>query len=114
MALRFAELGSTLVLWDINKEANEETAAEVRRFKVAAYCYICDLSSRDDIYKAADQVGDYLQNGIILFGFWFSVIVRLFAIWTSLCQKVVNIPESKYHYGQSYLIFYMIYRTRIQ
>ncbi|XP_072660683.1 epidermal retinol dehydrogenase 2 [Canis lupus baileyi] len=57
LALRFARLGSVLVLWDINKEGNEDTcrmAQEAGATRV--YAYTCDCSQREDIYRVAEQV----------------------------------------------------------
>ncbi|ELT99901.1 hypothetical protein CAPTEDRAFT_124216 [Capitella teleta] len=76
MAQRFAEHGCTLILWDINKELNEETASLVKRHRVPAHTFICDLSDKDDIYAAAaktkEEVGevDILVNnaGIVTGG----------------------------------------------
>lgn len=56
MSKQFAKRGCILVLWDINKEGNEETAEEVRRLGASAYTYVCDLSQREDVYKNADMV----------------------------------------------------------
>jgi all-trans-retinol dehydrogenase (NAD+) len=56
MAHRFAKLGCKLVLWDVNGDGNEQTAAEVREFGATAYTFVCDISKRDDVYKAADEV----------------------------------------------------------
>ncbi|KAM6171823.1 epidermal retinol dehydrogenase 2-like [Erethizon dorsatum] len=57
LALQFANLGSVLVLWDINTEANEETrrmAQEAGATRVHAYT--CDCSRREEVYRVADQV----------------------------------------------------------
>jgi all-trans-retinol dehydrogenase (NAD+) len=56
MAHRFAKLGCKLVLWDVNGDGNEQTAAEVREFGATAYTFVCDISKWDDVYKAADEV----------------------------------------------------------
>uniref|UniRef100_A0A8C8YU61 Short chain dehydrogenase/reductase family 16C member 5 n=1 Tax=Prolemur simus TaxID=1328070 RepID=A0A8C8YU61_PROSS len=56
LALRFARLGSVLVLWDVNKEGNEETskmAWEAGATRVHAYT--CDCSQREEVYRVADQ-----------------------------------------------------------
>jgi len=55
MAIRFAKLGCNLVLWDINEEGNKETAQQVKTHGVSVHTYKVDLSSRDDIYKVADE-----------------------------------------------------------
>ena len=56
MSLRFAQLGCRLVLWDVNKAGNEDTAAQCRKFGATAKCYEINLCNREDIYKVADQV----------------------------------------------------------
>ncbi|KAK2176128.1 hypothetical protein NP493_681g01079 [Ridgeia piscesae] len=53
---RFAKLGCELVLWDVNKEGNEQTAAQVKRLGVKVQAYEVDLSKREDVYKVADMV----------------------------------------------------------
>jgi NAD(P)-dependent dehydrogenase (short-subunit alcohol dehydrogenase family) len=58
MAVRFAKLGCNLVLWDVNREGNEQTALEVKEHGVMAHAYVVDLSSRDDTYKVAEQVSE--------------------------------------------------------
>ena len=56
LAISQAKIGSTLILWDINKEGNEETAAEIRKFGGKVSTYTVDLSKRDQIYATAEQV----------------------------------------------------------
>ncbi|XP_032738483.1 epidermal retinol dehydrogenase 2 [Lontra canadensis] len=57
LALRFACLGSVLVLWDINKEGNEETCRMVREAGATrVYAYTCDCSQKENIYRVAEQV----------------------------------------------------------
>ncbi|KAG9480649.1 hypothetical protein GDO78_012227 [Eleutherodactylus coqui] len=54
-AAEFAKLQSVLVLWDINKNGVEETAAQCRKIGAKVYTYVVDCSKREDISKAADQ-----------------------------------------------------------
>uniref|UniRef100_A0A8C3BKY3 Short chain dehydrogenase/reductase family 16C member 5 n=1 Tax=Cairina moschata TaxID=8855 RepID=A0A8C3BKY3_CAIMO len=57
LSIKFAKLGATLVLWDINQEGLHETsrlAGENGAVKVHAY--ICDCSKRQEVYRVADQV----------------------------------------------------------
>lgn len=57
LALKFAQLGSVLVLWDISQESNEETckmAGEAGATRV--YAYTCDCSRKEEIYRVANQV----------------------------------------------------------
>ena len=55
-AHRFAKLGCTVVVWDVNAEWNEETATQLRQYGVPVYAYTCDLCKRDEIYRIAEQV----------------------------------------------------------
>ncbi|NXL32775.1 RDHE2 dehydrogenase, partial [Glaucidium brasilianum] len=57
LSLKFASLGATLVLWDINQEGLKETSRLARENGgVRVHWYICDCSKRQDIYRVADQV----------------------------------------------------------
>ncbi|NXK38155.1 RDHE2 dehydrogenase, partial [Piprites chloris] len=57
LSLKFARLGATLVLWDINQEGLKETVRLARENGAArVHCYICDCSKRQDVYSVADQV----------------------------------------------------------
>ncbi|XP_068671870.1 estradiol 17-beta-dehydrogenase 11-like [Montipora foliosa] len=56
LALEFAAHGAKLVLWDINKDSNEETAAQVRARGKVAHTFDCDCSSREDVYRVAAKV----------------------------------------------------------
>ncbi|XP_041513657.1 epidermal retinol dehydrogenase 2 [Microtus oregoni] len=57
LALQFARLGAVLVLWDVNKEANEESLQAARDAGATrAHAYTCDCSQREEVYRVADQV----------------------------------------------------------
>ncbi|XP_004680093.1 PREDICTED: epidermal retinol dehydrogenase 2 [Condylura cristata] len=57
LALKFASLGSVVVLWDINKEGNEETCKMVQEAGATrVYAYTCDCSQKEEVYRVADQV----------------------------------------------------------
>lgn len=57
LALKFASLGSVLVLWDINKEGTEETCEMAQAAGATrVYAYTCDCSQREEVYRVADQV----------------------------------------------------------
>ncbi|XP_055140792.1 epidermal retinol dehydrogenase 2 isoform X1 [Symphalangus syndactylus] len=57
LALQFARLGSFLVLWDINKEGNEETCKMAREAGATrVHAYTCDCSQKEEVYRVADQV----------------------------------------------------------
>uniref|UniRef100_A0A8C5M6V1 Estradiol 17-beta-dehydrogenase 11 n=1 Tax=Leptobrachium leishanense TaxID=445787 RepID=A0A8C5M6V1_9ANUR len=55
-ALKFAQLESVLVLWDINKSGLEQTAKECRDIGTKVYTYVVDCSKREAINAAADKV----------------------------------------------------------
>lgn len=79
LALRFARLGSVLVLWDINKEGNEETCRMAREAGATrVYAYTCDCSQREDVYRVAElvkkEVGDVsilINNAGVVTGGYF-------------------------------------------
>ncbi|NXC41591.1 RDHE2 dehydrogenase, partial [Penelope pileata] len=57
LSLKFAKLGATLVLWDINQEGLKETSRLAEENGAArVHSYICDCSKRQEVYRAADQV----------------------------------------------------------
>ncbi|XP_062044462.1 epidermal retinol dehydrogenase 2 [Lepus europaeus] len=57
LALQFARLGSVLVLWDVNKEGNEETCQmALNAGATKVHAYTCDCSQREEVYRVADQV----------------------------------------------------------
>jgi len=55
-AVGFAKLGSKLVLWDVNREGNEETARLVRERGARAFTFSCDITDREAVYRAAEKV----------------------------------------------------------
>ncbi|XP_069834347.1 17-beta-hydroxysteroid dehydrogenase 13-like [Dendropsophus ebraccatus] len=55
-ATEFAKLHSVLVLWDINKNGVEETAAQCRKIGATVYTYVVDCSKREEISNAAEKV----------------------------------------------------------
>ncbi|NXL85536.1 RDHE2 dehydrogenase, partial [Alectura lathami] len=57
LSIKFAELGATLVLWDINQEGLKETSRLAEEnAAVRVHSYICDCSKRQEVYRVADQV----------------------------------------------------------
>ncbi|NXA13221.1 RDHE2 dehydrogenase, partial [Sapayoa aenigma] len=76
IALKFAPLGVTLVLWDIDDEGNRETCRLAQQNgALRVFAYHCDCSSREDVYEKADkvrkEVGDVtilINNAGILIG----------------------------------------------
>ncbi|NXT85911.1 RDHE2 dehydrogenase, partial [Zapornia atra] len=76
IALKFAPLGATLVLWDIDDEGNKETSRLARKNGAnCVFAYHCDCSNREEVYEQADkvrkEVGDVtilINNAGILLG----------------------------------------------
>ncbi|XP_037023564.2 short-chain dehydrogenase/reductase family 16C member 6-like [Artibeus jamaicensis] len=67
MAIKFAILGATVVLWDINEEGNMKTcrlAKEKGGEKV--FAYKCDCSNREEVYRVANQVKEEVGDVTIL------------------------------------------------
>uniref|UniRef100_W5LFD1 Si:dkey-221h15.4 n=1 Tax=Astyanax mexicanus TaxID=7994 RepID=W5LFD1_ASTMX len=57
IANELGRLGATLVLWDVNWEALDRTAKELRRnLDVRVYAYACDCSRRTEVYRVAEMV----------------------------------------------------------
>lgn len=56
MALKLAKLGAVVVTWDINTKGNEETGDMIKKEGGKAIAYTVDMSSRDEIYAAAEKV----------------------------------------------------------
>ncbi|NXO71411.1 RDHE2 dehydrogenase, partial [Phainopepla nitens] len=57
LALKFASLGATVVLWDINQEGLNCAVRQAREKGAGrVHSYICDCSKRQDVYRVADQV----------------------------------------------------------
>lgn len=67
LALKFAQLGSVLVLWDISQESNEETCKmAVEAGATRVYAYTCDCSRKEEIYRVANQVKKEVGDASIL------------------------------------------------
>ncbi|NXI34796.1 RDHE2 dehydrogenase, partial [Galbula dea] len=67
LSVKFASLGATVVLWDINEEGLKETNRLARKNgAVRVHSYICDCSKRQDIYRVADQVKKEVGDVTIL------------------------------------------------
>ncbi|CAO2581035.1 Epidermal retinol dehydrogenase 2 [Lemmus lemmus] len=67
LALQFARLGAVLVLWDVNKEANEESLRAAREAGATrVHAYACDCSQRGEVYRVANQVKKEIGDVSIL------------------------------------------------
>lgn len=66
LALKFAECGATMVLWDINEEKVFSVAEEVRGLGNEAFAYVCDCSNREEVYRVAERVRQEVGDVAIL------------------------------------------------
>ena len=67
LAIRFAKLGSKIVLWDLNQEGLKETAKIIfEQFNEQANYYVCDVSDRNIVYQTAEKVKQDVGNVTIL------------------------------------------------
>ncbi|GAB1606689.1 epidermal retinol dehydrogenase 2 isoform X2 [Argonauta hians] len=58
VAIRFANLGCRMVLWDIDTKGNESTAKMIEKLGGTSYQYTVDLSDKEQIYETAEKVTD--------------------------------------------------------
>uniref|UniRef100_A0A8D0FXI0 Estradiol 17-beta-dehydrogenase 11 n=1 Tax=Strix occidentalis caurina TaxID=311401 RepID=A0A8D0FXI0_STROC len=65
-AFEFAKRHSRLVLWDINKHGVEDTAAECERLGATVQAFVVDCSKREEIYSAAEKVGEQGHKTVFL------------------------------------------------
>ncbi len=84
----FAELGAKVVLWDINKEANEAVADEIKKKGQTAYPFCCDCSKREDIYQTAAHVRTEVEG---------LHVYRLVLFWLTLYQPMMHICVMSSH-----------------
>jgi all-trans-retinol dehydrogenase (NAD+) len=56
MSQKFAKLGCTVVLVDIDKAGMEESRNLIREYGTSVHAYVCDLSQRDDVYRVLEKV----------------------------------------------------------
>jgi len=56
MALKLSKLGAVIVTWDVNTKGNEETVSMIQNIGGTAFAYTVDITNRQKIYAAADEV----------------------------------------------------------
>lgn len=66
MAIIFAELGATLILWDINKDSVEKTARQIREHGGQARAYHVDVSEYSRVLTTAEKVREDVGDVDIL------------------------------------------------
>lgn len=66
IALKLAEMGASLVLWDSDREAIRAVAEEAESYGIQVYPFVCDCSDQDAIHKTAMRVQKEVGNVSIL------------------------------------------------
>ncbi|XP_072751981.1 short-chain dehydrogenase/reductase family 16C member 6-like isoform X1 [Anoplolepis gracilipes] len=67
LALRYASMGATVVCWDLDQQANEETLNEIKKTgTAAAYAYQCDVSNREEVLRVAEKIKKEVGDVTIL------------------------------------------------
>lgn len=67
LALRYASMGATVVCWDLDQQANEETLNEIKKTGTAAvYAYQCDVSNREEVLRVAEKIKKEVGDVTIL------------------------------------------------
>ncbi|XP_069486617.1 17-beta-hydroxysteroid dehydrogenase 13-like [Ambystoma mexicanum] len=82
-AIEFAKLGATLILWDINKNAIEETANECRSLGATVHVHQVDCSKREDIYSTAEKVKNEIGD--------IGILVNNAGV--VVCSKLLSLPD---------------------
>jgi len=62
LAHQFSQLGCVIVCWDINLEAAQETASEVKQSGGQAYAFHCDVSDQQDVETTAQKVKNTVSH----------------------------------------------------
>jgi all-trans-retinol dehydrogenase (NAD+) len=113
MAHKFAQLGCTVVVVDVNQAGNEETATAVRKHGTLVHAYTCDLSRRDDVYRVAElvkaDVGDIdilVNNAGIVSGH------KILACPDALMQKTMDVNVNAHFWTVKSFLPAMISRNR--
>ena len=66
IALKLAEMGASLVLWDSDRQAIRALAEEAESYGIQVYPFVCDCSDRDAIHQTALRVQKEVGNITIL------------------------------------------------
>ncbi|NXD73834.1 DHB11 dehydrogenase, partial [Eolophus roseicapillus] len=116
-AFEFAKRQSRLVLWDISKHSVEETAAECKRLGATVQAFVVDCSKREEIYSAAEKVGEqgehcsffpFLPPAIFSLGF---IDVKTTKAFLPTMMKnnhghIVTVASAAGHFVISYMVTY--------
>jgi all-trans-retinol dehydrogenase (NAD+) len=66
LSKKLAKIGCTVICWDIDEKANEQTVNEIKQSGGKAHSFKCDLSKRENVYEVAERVKQEVGNPSIL------------------------------------------------
>ena len=66
LAMKFAEHGATVVMWDINEDDLKAVADRILERGGDVHYYVCDCSKKDEVHETADKVREEVGNVTIL------------------------------------------------
>ena len=89
IALKLAEMGASLVLWDNDREAIRALAEEAESYGIQVYPFVCDCSDRDAVHQTAMRVQKEVGN--------ISILVNNLSITSD--TEIVNQDETKFAKG---------------
>lgn len=81
-----------MVLWDIDEENMDKVVKEVNNLGGQAYCYVCDVTDKEKVYKTAEEVSKDVGNIDILVNNAGTVIGKEFIVCSdSDIEKTMNL-----------------------
>ncbi|XP_064480550.1 short-chain dehydrogenase/reductase family 16C member 6-like isoform X1 [Ornithodoros turicata] len=83
LAVRFAKRGARLVLWDIDRSGNEETARMIKATGGEAWPFHCNVADRTAVYDTAKEVKERVGR--------VDIIVNNAGVVTG--KKILDIPD---------------------
>ncbi|XP_065175592.1 epidermal retinol dehydrogenase 2-like [Sycon ciliatum] len=68
MAIQFAKLNASIVIWDVNKNAMDSVVAEIKSSgkNTQIFSYVVDVSKRQEVFDAAEKVRQEVGDVTIL------------------------------------------------
>jgi len=96
MAIEFASLDASLVLWDINVDGLKETARQVKEKGASrVHYYQCDCSDRDVVYRVADQVIQVQTCSCELFSWNEEYLIQILK-WSEYIIDTLNTIDNRF------------------
>lgn len=83
LSVRFAKLGARLVLWDIDRNGNEETARLIKAAGGDAWAFTCNVADSKTVYETAAKVKETVGR--------VDIVVNNAGVVTG--KKLLDIPD---------------------